>query len=291
MKGLSGQRVPGEAGTPRLVGSHLIDEAHSNRHARLLHLHEDELELFYVYSGEGQYVVDSCVYQVQQGDMVICNAGVLHGEDPKLGRRMRSYSIALTDVRVDGLPDNDLTAADSMSVVHCGALSEQIGEMMRLIYLLQNGGETLGGVCQHTALALLCLVQELLKSRERHKGEKANAAAGLTARRVQKYLDAHYQEPMTLQSIGEAMGVSEYHAAHVFRSEIGTSPMQYVMKRRMGEAQTLLMDTNLSIAEIADRLGYGNPWNFSTAFRKCVGMPPSQYRQTFHEMRDGCGRI
>ena len=80
--------------------------------------------------------------------------------------------------------------------------------------------------------------------------------------------------------------MSEYHVAHVFKDEMGTSPMQYVMHRRMGEAQTLLMDTNLSIGDIADCLGYTNPWNFSTAFGKCVGMTPSQYRQSFRQMRE-----
>lgn len=271
--------------SPRLTGVHLIDEEHSNRHARLLHMHEDELELFFVYSGEGQYMVDGCVYQVRQGDMVICNARVLHGEDPKHRRQMHSYCIALTDVQFDSLPPNHLTARDTMSVIHCGALSTQIGEMMRLIYLLSGGKQPLQEVCQHTALAVLGLVRELLSSRARHEAIQTTASAGALARRIRNYLDIHYSEPLTLQSIGEALGVSEYHVAHVFKAEMGSSPMQYVMKRRMGEAQTLLMDTNRSVADIAEQLGYSSPWNFSTAFGKCVGMSPSQYRQSFQDMR------
>ena len=271
--------------SPRLTGVHLIDEVHSNHHARLLHTHEDELELFFVYRGAGQYMVDGCTYQVAQGDMVICNADILHGEDPKDHRQMHSYCIALTGVQVDGLPANHLTARDTRSVIHCGALAEQIGEMMRLIYLLSNGSASLQEVCHHTALAVLGLTHELLRSRERHEAIQTTASAGALARRIRSYLDVHYAEPLTLAAIGEALGVSAYHAAHVFKAEMGSSPMQYVMHRRMGEAQTLLMDTNLSVGDIADRLGYSTPWNFSTAFGKCVGMTPSQYRQTFREMR------
>ena len=65
---------------------------------------------------------------------------------------------------------------------------------------------------------------------------------------------------------------------------MGVPPMQYVIKRRIGEAQTLLMDTDLPVAVISEQLGYSNPWNFSTAFRKCVGMSPSQYREAFDSL-------
>lgn len=278
-------KAENNAHSPCLAGTHHVDETHSSQHARLLHMHETELELFYVYSGAGRYMVDGYTYQVSQGDMVICNAGILHGEDPDDWRKMRTYSIALTGVQFEGLLPNHLTAKDTMSVIHCGALSEQIGEMMRLVYLLSGGSQPLQAVCQHTALAVLGLIRELLCSRKRHEAIRSTAKAGLLARRIRNYLDIHYCEPLSLQMIGDALGVSEYHAAHVFKAELGISPMQYVMRRRMGEAQTMLMDTNRSIADIADRLGYSNPWNFSTAFGKCVGMTPSQYRQSFQELR------
>lgn len=271
--------------TPHLVGAHLIDEEHSHRFARLEHMHEHELELFYVRSGEGQYAVDGVSYHISQGDVVICNARVLHGEDPGKQRRMHSYSIALTDVQLEGLPDNHLIERESDPVIHCGALSEQIGEMMRLIYLLHSSRQGhIEQVCHHSALAVLYLIYGLLCSRDRARARQSVSAAGLLARRIKRYLDEHYNEPLTLKSIGSALHVSEYYAAHVFRTEMGLPPMQYVMKRRMGEAQTLLMDTRMPVADISEQLGYGNPWNFSTAFSRCVGMPPSEYRRTFHRM-------
>ena len=123
---------------PRLIGSHFIDEDHSNRHARLLHTHKNELELLYIYSGDGQYMVDGCSYHVKRGDIVICNAGILHGEDPSEQRQMCSYSIAMTDIFLEGLPDNHLSDTKSEPIVSCGLLAQQVGEMMQLIYLLHS---------------------------------------------------------------------------------------------------------------------------------------------------------
>lgn len=271
---------------PSLVGTHLIDEEHSNRHARLLHMHENVLELFYVYSGEGQYMVDGTSYHVKQGDIVICNAGILHGEEPAQKRKMCSYSIALTDIRVKGLPDNYLTEDKSNPIISCGLLAEQIGQMMQLIYILHFKQGHLEQVCNHVASAVLLLVYDLLSSRKRHEEKRSNIKANLLSHRIQRYLDTHYSEPLTLQSISQALNVSEYYLAHVFKDETGMPPMQYVMKRRMGEAQTLLMDTNLPIAEISEQIGYGNPWNFSTAFSRCVGMSPSQYRKSFKKIEE-----
>lgn len=271
---------------PRLTGTHMIDEVHSNRHARLLHMHEHELELFYVYSGGGQYIVNGCSYHVQHGDIVVCNARVLHGEEPSEQRQMRSYSIALQDVYVNGLPDNQLIDEKVEPVISSGILSEQVGQMMRLIYLLQSKQGHLNQICNHTALAVLLLTYDLLSSRDRHQNKNSGNETNLLARRVQHYLDDHYCEPLTLQSISLVLHISEYYLAHVFKAEMGMPPMQYVMKRRMGEAQTLLMDTNLPIAQISEQLGYGNPWNFSSAFKKCVGVTPSQYRKIFCVMSE-----
>ena len=60
------------------------------------------------------------------------------------------------------------------------------------------------------------------------------------------------------------------------------------MKRRIGEAQELLMNTNLSIAEVADRLGYSSVCHFNAMFKKNVGMPPGKFRQSF-QSKDGEG--
>ena len=61
-------------------------------------------------------------------------------------------------------------------------------------------------------------------------------------------------EPITLRMVAEQLRVSEYYLAHVFKQEFGVPPMQYVMKRRIGEAQGILMHTETPIAEIADTL-------------------------------------
>ena len=55
--------------------------------------------------------------------------------------------------------------------------------------------------------------------------------------------------------------------------------MQYVTRRRIGEAQNLLINTQLSITEIAANVGYNNSNYFQNVFRKAVGLTPGNYRK------------
>jgi len=152
---------------PQFCGSHLITEEHSSKHAVLPHTHENFLELYYVYSGEGRYMVNNQFYDVKEGDIVICNAGVLHGEDPNESRHCRSYSVAISNVAFLGLAENQLCDAQTEPVLSCGMLTPQIGEIFHLIYLLSYDKKNLNETCNSLALSLLLLTYEMLLSRSR----------------------------------------------------------------------------------------------------------------------------
>ena len=95
------------------------------------------------------------------------------------------------------------------------------------------------------------------------------------------YIDENYAEPITLQSIGDALHVSPYYLSHVFKEMSGYSPMQYLLRRRIGEAQTLLITTDLPVTQIAGMVGYDTQSYFNLQFSKHVGMPPKKYRQNY----------
>lgn len=115
---------------------------------------------------------------------------------------------------------------------------------MHLLYLLSADAGNLHAVCCSLAEAMLNLTDSLLRSRI-HQQEQQREMPSVLAHRVRRYLDAHHCEPITLRMVAERLRVSEYYLAHVFKQEFGVPPMQYVMKRRIGEAQGFLMNTNI----------------------------------------------
>ena len=268
---------------PEFVNCILIDRSNNNKQSHLPHVHENELELFYVYAGTGQYMVDNRLYPICAGDIVICNAGILHGEEPSLVRQIHSYSIAVTGAQFEGLPPNCLTDNKTNPVVSCGQLADHVGQLMQLIYMLSADTAHLGALCSSLAYSMLLLTQALLRSRARTEVIEEHASPSFLAHRVRQYLDEHHSEGLTLGAVAERLNISEYYLAHVFKQEFGIPPMQYVMKRRIGEAQELLMNTEMPIAEVADQLGYSSVCHFNAMFKKNVGMPPGKFRQSFRK--------
>ena len=100
---------------------------------------------------------------------------------------------------------------------------------------------------------------------------------------ITDYINNHYKEPLTLKQISDAVFISEAYLSHLFKRDAGLSPMQYMMQRRIGEAQSLLVETSLQIADISDELGFSSDAHFSKMFKKYVGITPKEYRQHFSE--------
>lgn len=272
---------------PKYHSSHFINEEHSSKHSRLPHIHSDFMEIFYVYEGSGKYMVDNTYYDVETGDIVICNAGVIHGESPDdRTRRIRSYCVGITDVNFLGLPDNRICSDEIFPVLHAGMLSKSIGEVFRLIYVCSADEKHFSEVCNTLTVGLLLTVYEMILSRERNRPEDEVSGEYVSAKRILDFLNAHYREDITLRDISRSLHISEYYLSHLFKDEYGTAPMKYVMKRRIGEAQGLLMDSNISIGDISDYLGFSSVSHFNSMFKKYVGIPPGAYRKSMKDMKE-----
>ena len=271
---------------PVISVSRFINEEHSQNYAFFPHKHQDYLELFYVYHGNGRYMVGGETYGITKGDIVICNAGVLHSKSCEHAENLRSYSIGITNLALHLLPDNWLCSSDAVPVLSCGSLSGSVGEMFRLIYLLSSDQQHLADICNCLATALVLLAHELLQSRDKHKQCLSANETSVTAERIRQYLDEHFRETLTLPDIGKALNISEYYLAHIFKDAFDSPPMQYVMKRRIGEAQNLLSDTDMSITDITYHLGFSSVSHFTSSFSRYVGTSPGKYRQSLQHMDD-----
>ena len=104
-------------------------------------------------------------------------------------------------------------------------------------------------------------------------------------KKISDYLDVHYRQKLTLEDISKAVNMKPSYISHIFKQKTGISPIQYTLQRKFGEAQGLLMDTDLSVNEISDLFGFSNTAHFNAMFKKHVGIPPGQYRKSLKEMK------
>ena len=92
------------------------------------------------------------------------------------------------------------------------------------------------------------------------------------------FIDSHLGDDLTLPQMAEALCVSPHHFAHVFKQKVGVPPHQYVIRRRVERAKSLLDSTDLPIVEIALSVGCANQSHFSALFHRFTGLTPLSYR-------------
>ena len=96
-----------------------------------------------------------------------------------------------------------------------------------------------------------------------------------------RYLQEHLAEELSLSVLAEQFHLNPQYISQLFKSEIGVNFLAYLTSIRMENAKKLLLSTSLSIADVADRSGYGDYRVFTKVFKKSEGITPSQYRRDF----------
>lgn len=107
-------------------------------------------------------------------------------------------------------------------------------------------------------------------------------------RRARDLADRCYAEPLRLDELAAAAGVSKYHFLRAFAAVYGLTPAAYLAERRIERAQDLLRSSNVTVTEACMLVGYSSLGSFSSKFRQLVGVTPSEYQAKF---ADGAPRI
>ena len=249
-------------------------------HPRVLHAHQDLMEVVLICGGRGKFRIGDAVHDVQSGDLLVYDSGVVHDEVSSQEDAVDSYCAGVGGLRMPGLRENALLPEGVPPVFHMGEEAEDLRQLCDLMYrCLQEDRPGCEAVCQHLLLAVLCRVVQCTQDAPPQPVEDAESLG----RKIQEYIDRHYTEALTLQDIGDALHISAYYLSHVFKESSGYSPMQYLLRRRIGEAQNLLLNTDLPIARIAEQVGFETQNYFNAQFSKFVGTPPRKYRQDFLE--------
>jgi len=99
--------------------------------------------------------------------------------------------------------------------------------------------------------------------------------------RAKDLADARYSEPLEVEDLARAAGLSKAHFSREFRRVFGESPHAYLLTRRLERAATLLRNTDYSVAEICLEVGLQGVGSFTTSFKRTYGMTPTAYRAAF----------
>lgn len=246
-----------------------------------LHSHDNHLEISLIVAGAGTLYYDGHTYAMQQGDVVVKNAGVIHAEQTSRDAPLHQVCLSFAGVNeLEGCPDH--LHPPYMSPVIRGAAHFDLLSMM-FFYLAEHWlQEEHALICRHLMQASLEMICGLIPDRrsafkmQNHRGRSCE-----TIDRVAHWLNSHYMLKITLNELAKRFYISPCYLDRKFKACIGYSINQYVIDRRMGEAQRMLIFEDKSIKDISLAVGYSNLQYFYATFKKYTGKSPSVFRREF----------
>jgi AraC-like DNA-binding protein len=85
-------------------------------------------------------------------------------------------------------------------------------------------------------------------------------------------------EPVRLADLADELHLSESRTSHAVSEMFGIPFQNLLLQQRINGAKTLLLNTDLTVGEIARRVGMRNEYHFNRSFRRAVGLPPGRFR-------------
>lgn len=256
-------------------------------YSRFMHMHPDTVEVILITDGAGKYFIDNRSYPVNAGDLVVYNSLVVHDEYLQDGN---TICCGIRKLIRPGQRPGALISDDVVPVFPLHHHYDNIALLMNAIFMMLNSSaEHRQTMAQEITLVLLnYITSNVLPIQEAPRLKKKNdSVQDLTlAASVKTFIDDNFREPIRLEALAQTFRVSPFYISHEFKKRYGYSPMDYLIKRRLGEAQTLLTTADeqgalSSITNIAYQVGFNNLSHFQNYFRNKVGKTPGQYRNEY----------
>jgi AraC-like DNA-binding protein len=246
------------------------------------HSHGNFLEVSLIVDGEGTFEYNHNHFSVTKGDLIIKNAGTLHSEC-STSQCFEQYCLGISGVQNPGMPPNTLLSAGISPVIRTGEAFDYLRAATKYLFYLSNDPEVkapeiVHQTIEHELSVINMLVADKMKRVEQKEYSKLIAS-------VLEYIDTHFSESLTLDSIAKSFFVSSYYLAHKFKRETGYTIKQYILNRKLGEAQSLLVFSDVSIKDIAAICGYSNLQYFYSVFKKSVGITPNELRNSYKNIQ------
>ena len=245
--------------------------------------HHEYLEICYIMTGKGRQKIDGEIYDVQEGDLFVINAGTFHqtlmapDKEPFV-----EFFIGLTDLHFPGMPENTVQLKNGPVFHLQGDLKLKIAKLC-VAMVAEKDNQRFGKyyMMKTYAMQILLLILRELEEPETAEQQVRQCSFESVNRKhvVEKiidYFEDHYADKISLDQIAENMYLSPFYISRIFKAETGDTPIRYLINVRLEHAWEILKEQKeLSIQEVAARVGYEDAYHFSKLFKKKFGISPS----------------
>lgn len=231
-------------------------------------------QVIYSTQGEGKLIVDGETYTISPNMGFYLPANIPHEYYCSSEEDWSTHWVAMGGFAVENTFRS--LGFDRARVVELGNIT-RLEKLFNEMYYSLMRDNFYGSM--YAAGSLYSFIIEFFKfSKTNDKPAHVKESSPIT--KVLEYIDSHYAENLTLERMCEASNISPQHLCRLFRKKLNIRPMEYVAKKRIQEAKSLLINSPRNIAEISKLVGYNNCNYFCITFKKYEGVSPTEYRKT-----------
>lgn len=247
--------------------------------------HHDFYEIYFLLSGDVTYTIESRLYHVMPGELLLINPRELHQVciRPEMSAYER-YTLWVDPQLLQRLSTGrtDLARCFDPARPNYGNLLKLKSEEEQLIQSLfealwreYDSGEYGSDLLRESLLTQLLVAVNRMAEQDSERFEASSRSSRMVAAAID-YVNEHYGEPLSLDLLAEQCYVSKYHLSHEFNRQVGTSVHRYILKKRLLNARQL-MSQGESPSCVYARCGFGDYAGFYRAFRAEYGVGPREY--------------
>jgi len=237
--------------------------------------------LIYCHSGNGTLDYKDRIRDINRGDLVIISPD----NDYKFQTVFNAHSHntnAIYWINFEGTLANDFAERLLMKMddglAHVGIITSVLADFDSILALGRRGY-----TATNVIHAVHVLQQTLSNLALQLRLSSFNNSSKFNIEAVESLMRNNLHQELSLETLAHYSQLSTFHFARKFKELTDTSPIQHFISMKIQRACAQLDNSNETVKQIAESLGYNDPYYFSRLFKKMIGMSPKQYRASAHK--------
>ena len=250
-----------------------------------------DCRLFYIISGIGKIFVQDNELLLAKNTLFYCRGGIDYTINTEKNLHLYSLNFELSQSQrkftMPFIPQDFQKSNKSIPIDFCDIKDS---DFLNSFFILSNGAEFKNSSAaivneysdkrlfyrETCSTALKNLIIDLHKKNYNNQDNSTD-----TIKKIIEYINLNYAKEIKNNDLAEIAGYHEYHLNRLFVRYTGMSMHKYILNLRMNEAKRLLLNTNMSVSDIASQTGFCSNTHFSTYFKKETKVSPFEYRNNF----------